>query len=395
MHQVCAYTVARQRGPRQRPGIVIKALGRHYVRVTAAVDTTGGSGRSSPRSSPRVGTSQVIFRLADPGRELAAVRLRQDGCVTGHRLDFRRDGQGWELVMARPPVTRIEYVLELRRADGRTEIATDPGNPQTVDGAFGRKSVLEFPGYAAPAWLGAPSKPGISRDAELPASSLGAAVAVRTWAPAETSDSKPLPLLVVHDGPEYDSLASLTRYLAAGVAGGWLPPLRAALLDPGHRDRWYSANQGYARALRHAVLPALTGMVATTTRIGMGTSLGALAMLHAHCRHPDAFDALFLQSGSFFTARLDSQERRFAHYRRIVNFVARVHAGGLPDRAVPVTLTCGTVEENLENNRLMTRTLQDRGYPAVLHEVPDGHNYTAWRDAFDPHLTGLLGGRSP
>jgi enterochelin esterase family protein len=25
-----------------------------------------------------------------------------------------------------------------------------------------------------------------------------------------------------------------------------------------------------------------------------------------------------------------------------------------------------------------------------LHEVPDLHNYTAWRDAFDPHLTALL-----
>jgi hypothetical protein len=22
--------------------------------------------------------------------------------------------------------------------------------------------------------------------------------------------------------------------------------------------------------------------------------------------------------------------------------------------------------------------------------VPDMHNYTAWRDAFEPHLTGLL-----
>jgi S-formylglutathione hydrolase FrmB len=47
-------------------------------------------------------------------------------------------------------------------------------------------------------------------------------------------------------------------------------------------------------------------------------------------------------------------------------------------------------EENLANNRLMTRALCARGYPAALHEVPDAHNYTAWRDAFDPHLTRLL-----
>jgi enterochelin esterase family protein len=49
------------------------------------------------------------------------------------------------------------------------------------------------------------------------------------------------------------------------------------------------------------------------------------------------------------------------------------------------------IEENLENNRLMVKALHGGGYPAALHEVPDMHNYTAWRDAFDPYLTELLG----
>ena len=196
---------------------------------------------------------------------------------------------------------------------------------------------------------------------------------------------------MVHDGPEYDSLASLTRYLSAGVTGNWLPRLRAALLSPGPRDAWYSANAGYARALGRSVIPALTSRLATTARIGMGTSLGALAMLHAHCRYPDAFDALFLQSGSFFCPSLDSQERRFPYYRRIVRFVAAAHGGSLRVRTIPVVLTCGQIEENVANNRLMTQVLRAEGYQANLHEVPDMHNYTAWRDAFDPHLTGLLG----
>ena len=73
------------------------------------------------------------------------------------------------------------------------------------------------------------------------------------------------------------TLASLTQYLSAGVAGHWLPPLRAALLGPGPRDRWYSANMSYTRALCTAVLPAITGRVATSVRVGMGTSLGALS----------------------------------------------------------------------------------------------------------------------
>ena len=35
--------------------------------------------------------------------------------------------------------------------------------------------------------------------------------------------------------------------------------------------------------------------------------------------------------------------------------------------------------------------LHAQGYPLGFVELPDVPNYVAWRDAFDPHLTGLLG----
>jgi enterochelin esterase family protein len=38
----------------------------------------------------------------------------------------------------------------------------------------------------------------------------------------------------------------------------------------------------------------------------------------------------------------------------------------------------------------MASALSAQGYPVELDEVPDLHNYTGWRDAFDPHLTRLL-----
>ncbi len=248
------------------------------------------------------------------------------------------------------------------------------------------------PVKAVASWLTAPAPPGTSSALDLPAPPLDQPVRVSTWSPADAPDDEPLPLLLVHDGPEYDTLASLTRYISAGLAGAWLPRLRVALLDPGPRDLWYSANPSYARALRSRVLPALTSRLATSKRVGMGASLGALAMLHVHCRYPDALDALFLQSGSFFCPRLDYQERRFAHYRRVVRFVASVHDGlGLPGRPVPTVLTCGSGEENLANNRQLATALRTAGYEATLHEVAGGHDYPAWRDALDPYLTRLLG----
>lgn len=256
--------------------------------------------------------------------------------------------------------------------------------------------MLEFPPPSLPAvppaWLNVLVPPGHGHRFDVPAPALGggAVVTVRTWAPPGVADGEPLPLLAVHDGPEYDARAGLTRYLAAGIAGAWLPPLRAALLSPGHRDQWYSAHPAYTRTLTDAVLPAVTGRLATTARFGMGASLGALAMLHVHVRYPGTFAALFLQSGSFFTLRYDRMEEGFRYFRRIVRFVAGVQDGHLPACPVPVVATCGQPEDNLHNNRLLVQALREHHYPAVLHEVAGGHDWIAWRDAFDPHLSGLL-----
>jgi enterochelin esterase-like enzyme len=356
-----------------------------------AADLAALEARSAAlEAGARADNGTVAFRLPDPDGRLAGLRLRTDVPIASG--EFIRRGEAWELIIARPPVQRMEYLLEFRFAGGGQHAGTDPGNPLQVDGAFGAKSVVEFPGYEPPRWLAdvPPGDPGSSRDLTVPAEALGDVINLRLWSPAGTADGEPLPLLIANDGPEYDKLASLTRYVSAGVAGGWLPRLRAALLSPGQRDKWYSANPAYARALREAVLPALAQVAPASVKIGMGTSLGALAMLHAYCRDPGCFDAMFLQSGSFFSPLYDEQERRFPYYRRIARFVAGAHAHGLPTRPVPVVLTCGVIEENVQNNRLMAKALRSRGYQAALHEVPDMHNYTAWRDAFDPHLTGLL-----
>jgi enterochelin esterase family protein len=137
------------------------------------------------------------------------------------------------------------------------------------------------------------------------------------------------------------------------------------------------------------VLPAIAGAVAVRRPVGIGASLGALAMLHAHHRYPELFAGLFLQSGSFFAPRFDAHESGFVRYARVVRNVQAM----LRERAWrprPVAMTCGALEENVHNNQLMATTLADNGVPASLHEGRDLHNFTAWRDAFDPHLTALL-----
>jgi enterochelin esterase-like enzyme len=333
----------------------------------------------------------VLLRLADPDERYAAVRLCSDLPLSEGRRAYARYDSEWRLRLATPPVARLEYQLEVVHRDGRSERLCDPANPHRAPGAFGEKSVLLLPGYAPPRWLSGDAVPGSREELAVRGRGLGAKVRIVLWGPADADPAEPLPLLAAHDGPEYDRLAALTSFAAVGIRAGELPRHRVALLAPGDRDEWYSASARYAGALVRDILPAIRAAVAVRgAPAGMGASLGALAMLHAQRRHPGTFGALFLQSGSFFTPRFDAHEAGFPRYRRIVRFVRATLRDSTDPDPVPVTLTCGSAEENVHNNRLMARALSAQGYPAALHEVPDTHNYTAWRDAFEPSLTGLL-----
>jgi enterochelin esterase-like enzyme len=346
---------------------------------------------SSPiaATGPLVEGDSIVLRLPDPDEALAGVRLATDRGFPVAAEPFAREGDAWTLRMAAPALDRFEYALAVQRADGGQEQWTDPANPLRAPGAFGEKSVVQLPGYSAPAWLAAERVPGASDRLTVASSALGAELEVAIWRPQDARDDEPLPMLVAHDGPELDQLARLTDYSAAHIASGALPRHRVALVAPGDRDQWYSASALYARTLATRVLPAIADAVAVRRPVGAGVSLGALAMLHAQRRFPDAFTGLFLQSGSFFMPRFDAQESGFVRYRRIVRFV-RATLREPPRRAVPVAMTVGELEENAADNRVMARALAAQGYPVALHEGRDLHNYTAWRDAWDPHLTRLL-----
>ena len=323
------------------------------------------------------------LRFQDPDERYAAVRLCSD--LPLKEREFARENGGWVLHLPETGLARLEYQLELLDRDGNAEVVCDPGNPQRAPGAFGEKSVLSAPGYRPPAWLDEPGVAGAVQEATVRV--LGRPLDIQIWSP----DDGELPLLIAHDGPEYDQLAGLTRYAGVMIARGALPPFRVALLAPGERDEWYSASALYGRALSSRILPALREKVAVAgLPVGMGASLGALAMLQAQRTWPGTLAGLFLQSGSFFVPRHDSHESGFPRYRRITRFVSGVLRSGAAAEPVSTVMTCGIEEENIHNNRLMASALAAQSYPVQLHEVADLHNYTGWRDALDPHLTGLL-----
>src|SRR3954453_14209097 len=329
---------------------------------------------------PSVGHDAVRFRVEDPERALHCVRLYQDIHRPRNGPPFDPCDGAWELEFPRPQVDRMEYLIEF---DGH--MAPDPENPLRAPGAFGEKSVIEFPGYAPPAWLNGAGPGGTIIHTSIRSRVLKTELPIILWSSQDADPRAAVPLVVAHDGSEYANLASLLSLLSGHG------PVRAALLDPViDRDEIYSASATYARALCTEVLPALAHQAPASRRIGMGASLGALAMLHAQRLRPSSFGALFLQSGSFFRQRWDRQESGFPRLPRVTRFGCGVLARTTTAAPIPITMTCGTVEENLTNNRAVAAALKRQGHPVVLHVNRDAHNYIAWRHCLHPHLTDLL-----
>jgi enterochelin esterase-like enzyme len=360
--------------------------------------TTAGAG-------PEVGAARVTFRVPDPDGALRDVRLYQELRRPRVGPAFTRVATGaaaggpatWELEFPRPAVDRMEYQLALRYPGAGPVLLPDPANPLRADGPFGEKSVVEFPGYQVPAWLAA-ARPAVPPTTGLavPSRVLGVRVPVELWRSpgGRRRRGQPLPMLVVHDGPEFARYAALLDLLTAAASDGRLPPMRAALLAPVDRNEHYAASPAWSRALVSEVLPALQALAPTPPGrrhlAGMGASLGAVAALAAAGTAPASFGGLFLQSGSFFRPVADAHEGDFPRFRRITRFVDELVAGAGSAEPAAAVLTCGTVEENLHGNRVVRDALAARGWQVALGEHRDAHNWVSWRDTFDPWLLGLL-----
>jgi enterochelin esterase-like enzyme len=351
---------------------------------------------STVTMSPIVSESGVVFSVEDTDGDLSAVNLYQE--VQRPRIGpafTQAEAKSWRLQFARPNVDRMEYMLELAHKDGSHQLTFDPGNPLLAPGAFGDKSVIEWPGYHPPHWLeGEFDQPGSIAGNSIDCRALGNSLPILLWSSHRAADGQPLPLLVAHDGPQYSEFSKLLMLLDRKTSEGALPPMRAALIGPVDRNEIYSASAIYGRLLAHQILPWLSQHAPTPQgrrfRVGMGASLGGLAMLHVHRTYPASFGALFLQSGSFFRQRFDKHEQDFPRFRRISRFVGRVLTADEWIHPVPVTMTCGTIEENLANNRAVHDALAAQGYDVKLFVNRDGHNWVSWRDTFDPHLVELL-----
>ena len=188
-------------------------------------------GSPGVRQGARAGVSSdpLTFRVADPDGRYAAVRLCSD-LHARRRASAATATTGSSTVEA--PVARLEYQLELEHADGTTETVLDPENPHRAPGRVRREV-----GHARRRLRAARVARGRRRRGRGRGAVDPGARARHEHARCGCGTAAAAPLLVAHDGPEYDALAGLTRYCGAMIAAGELPPHRVALLAPGAARR--------------------------------------------------------------------------------------------------------------------------------------------------------------
>lgn len=301
----------------------------------------------------------------------------------------------WYHVLELPEGSRVEYKFEVTVGQ-ETRLVRDPLNDRLARDPFGANSVCHAAGYTVPDWIheDPAARKGSVEDRVFRSEALGGERRVMLYRPARYRETRSYPLLVVHDGHDYDRFASLTTILDNLIHRRDIPGLVVAMTDPPDRMEQYRDSAEHARYVAEELVPSLERelpLVGEPEGRGlMGASLGAVASLSTAIRYPEMFGRLLLQSGSFAFSDIGSHDRSPV-FDPIAEMVNRYRAD--PFRvSEKVFMSCGTYESLIYENRSLVPLLQRTGMDVRFVEARDGHNWENWRDRLREGLAFLFPG---
>ena len=261
-------------------------------------------------TGPLVERDSIVFRLADPDAELAGVRL-----ATDRGFPFAADPFVREVMPGRCGCRRRRSPASSTRWRSSAPTAATSIGRSRQPAARARRVRREVGGARCRAtrsrhgWPPSGSRAPPTRST-VTSSALGAELQITLWRPDDARDDEPLPLLSPTTAP-------------SSISSPGSPTTRPRRSPPGRcraiawrcwRPAIATSGTRRARCTRarspRVCCPRSPTAVAVRAPVGPVASLGGLAMLHAQRRFPDVFAGLFLQSGSFFMPRFDSQESR-------------------------------------------------------------------------------------
>lgn len=319
--------------------------------------------------------------------ESVEVLVMEDRFPPAGEMQRHTDGETWYLEVPLDRDGSIEYKLAVTR-HGVRHVILDPTNPERSQAPFGSNSVAQGPDYRAPDWLGHQHLPGTIRPFPVESAVWGRMKSHLLYLPRGHEPTSTLPLLILHDGPEYVQYAGLTECLDWLIESEMIEPMIVLLHRPHARNSEYVGNPRHTNHLINEVIPELRARHQIGRVLAGGASLGAVASLFLAYRNPGTIAGAMLQSGSFVSA-LGGPFKRGPVLKPVIKALPEVlaHPQHLPPRLV---LSCGTYDGLVEDHRTLIPRLLEVHPDVTYDEINSGHHWRCWRDRLEPDLLTLF-----
>jgi enterochelin esterase-like enzyme len=219
-----------------------------------------------------------------------------------------------------------------------------------------------------------------------------------------TADATPYDLVVIFDESAYLTKVPTPVILDNLIAASKIPPTVAVLIaNPSQdsRTKELPPNPEFADFLAKEMVPWIRAHYNVTHDPGKtvvaGSSLGGLAAAYAAYKHPEVFNNVLCQSGSFWWAP-DHSAATPDGVTTETGWMAKQFIAS-PKLPLRFYLDAGAFEFDsngtggaiLETSRTMRDVLLAKGYDVHYQQFVGGHDYLSWRGTLADGLIDLIG----
>lgn len=300
------------------------------------------------------------------------------------------DANGWtgsSFPMAKLSTTNLWYHTRAFESDARLDYKfvingsnwiLDPRNPHQVSGGFGPNSELRMPTYvSAPEIQYYPGIPhGTLRDTTFFSTNLGNSRTIRVYTPpGYGSPLDSFPVVLVHDGLEYVTLAQMNNALDYLISQGRIQKTIAVFVPPVNRTDEYAGNQmsQFTTFIVNELMPYIDSRYRTRRdpayRATLGASNGGNIALWIGYSHPETFGNIAAESSNI----ISSISNGFQNSPRL-------------DLKLYLDLGTYDISQLIPLVRNFIPILQSKGYPYQYIEYHEGHSWGNWRAHVDNAL---------
>ncbi|MCX8056189.1 MAG: alpha/beta hydrolase-fold protein [Ignavibacteria bacterium] len=308
---------------------------------------------------------------------------------SGTNVYLSGDFNGWSSSadkLNRISGTNFFYITKIFERDARLDYKfivdgnwiLDPLNPKTCPGGFGPNSELAMPDYIQPVEIKYyPNIPhGTLRDTTFYSTNLNNSRTIRVYLPPNyESSTDSFPMILMHDGLEYISLASMHNVLDYLIAQNQIEPIIGVFVPPVNRTPEYAGNQiqAFSNFIVNELLPYIRNRYRVKSgpqncAVG-GASNGGNISLYLALNYPNVFGNVAAQSSNV----ISSISQGFQNNPKL-NLKVYLDIGKY-DISVLIPLV-----------RNLRSILQSKGYEMIYREYNEGHSWGNWRAHIDDYL---------